>query len=112
MARPTKLTTEIRERICSAVRAGNYPAVSARAAEVSESTFYRWMEQGRSATKGPYRAFYEAVKKAEAEGEVHAVVILRKRIKEGDTGAAIAFLERRHGERWRRRERFEHVLED
>jgi hypothetical protein len=111
MARPTKLSKQVREEICRAIRAGNYPAVAARAAGISESTFYRWMEQGRSEAKGPHRAFYDAVKEAEAESEVHAVAILRKEMK-GDWRAAVALLERRHSERWRRRERHEHTIED
>ena len=111
MARPTKLTEEVTERILSAIRAGNYPAVAARAAGIAESTFYRWMEQGRAAERGAHRAFYEAVKDAEAEGEAHAVAILRREMK-GDWRAAVALLERRHPERWRRRERREPLAAD
>ncbi len=47
-------------------------------------------------------------KDAEAEGEVHAVAILRKEMM-SDWRAALALLERRHPERWRRRERREHL---
>lgn len=112
MARPTKLTTEVREKICRAIRAGNYPAVAARAAGVSESTFYRWMERGRSDAKGPHRAFYEAVREAEAESEVHLVAVLRKSSKDGDWRAALALLERRYAERWRKREPHGHTIED
>jgi transposase len=112
MARPSKLTNDVRERICRAIRAGNYPAVAARAAGIAESTFYRWMERGRTETKGSYRAFYEAVNDAEAESEVHAVAILRQQIKGGDWRAAVALLERRHSQRWHRRERHEHTIQD
>src|SRR5947207_179013 len=108
MARPSKLTDEVSERICRAVRAGNYPARAARSCGIAESTFYRWMEEGRGAERGPYRDFYEAVRDAEAEGEVHAVAILRKEMM-SDWRAALALLERRHPERWRRRERREHL---
>jgi hypothetical protein len=111
LARPTKLTKEAGERICSAIRAGNYPATAARASGIAESTFYRWMERGRIEERGPYRGLYEAVKDAEAEGEAHAVAILRKEMK-GDWRAAVALLERRHPERWRRRERHEHPASD
>ena len=53
------------------------------------------MEEGRSRSQGPQRSFYEAVKEAEAAGEVHAVAVLRKAAKD-DWRAALALLERRH----------------
>ena len=109
MARPSKLTAEVSERICRAIRAGNYPATAARAAGIAESTFYRWMEEGRSAESGKYRDFHEAVKRAEAEGEARAVVLISKAMAK-DWRAAMALLERRHPERWRRRERLEHAI--
>jgi hypothetical protein len=111
MARPTKLTKGLAEKICRAIRAGNYPAVAARAAGVAESTFYRWMEQGRSAASGIYRDFYEEVKGAEAEAEVRAVAVIAKAMS-GEWRAAVGLLERRFGERWRRRERMESAMEE
>jgi hypothetical protein len=106
MARPSKLTKEVSEKICQTIRAGNYPAVSALSCGISESTFYRWMEEGRATQKGAQHDFYLAVKRAEAEGEARAVALIAKLMKE-DWKAAMAFLERRHGERWGRRDRFE-----
>ena len=46
MARPTKLTVEVRDRIVAAIRAGNYPEAAAQAAGISPSTFYRWLGRG------------------------------------------------------------------
>ncbi len=108
MARPTKLTPEIQERIVAAIRAGNYPEPSACSAGVSPATYYRWMKRGEEAKTGIYREFYEAVKRAEASAEVHAVAVIRKEIAAGDWRAAANFLERRFGDRWRRRESIEH----
>jgi hypothetical protein len=104
MARPTKLTQDHTKRICRAIGAGNYPAVAARSAGVAESTFYRWMEIGRSAERGLHADFYEEVKKAEAEAEARAVTLVAKAMAT-DWRAAVALLERRFAERWRRRER-------
>jgi hypothetical protein len=47
-----------------------------------------------------------AVRRAEAEAEVHAVAVIRKAMTE-DWGAVLAYLERRHPGRWRRREALE-----
>ena len=108
MARPTKLTTEIEERIVAAIRAGNYAGPSARSAGISEATFYRWMARGEKAKSGIHRDFHEAVKRAEADAEVHAVAVIRREIAGGDWRAAATFLEHRFGDRWRRREAIDH----
>lgn len=100
MARPTKLTAEVSEKICRAIRAGNYPAVAARAAGISDATFYRWMEQGRNAKSGIHRDFYDAVGQAVAESEAHAVAILRKASTNGEWRAAESLLKRRFPHNW------------
>jgi len=78
MARPTKLTPEVRERISKAIRAGNYFEAAARAAGISPSTFYRWLERGQQESEGIYCQFREQIKRAEADSEVHAVALIRK----------------------------------
>ena len=101
MARPTKLTDELQERILKAVRAGNYAEAAARASGIAPSTYYRWLQRGSLEEKGAYREFSEALRQAEAEAEVHAVAILRRAMAE-DWRAALAYLERRYPGRWRR----------
>jgi hypothetical protein len=111
MSRPTKLTKGLSEKICRAIRAGNYPAVAALSVGISQSTFYRWMEEGRSCESGIHRDFYAAVKEAEAEAEARAVALLAK-AGSHDWRAALSMLERRFAERWRRRERMESAVEE
>lgn len=110
MGRPGKLTAEVEERIVQAIRAGSYFAVAARAAGVSESTFYRWLARGAAEPDGPYAGFRAAVLRAEAESELHAVVAVRRAARE-DWRAALALLERRHRERWGRRQPAEAAAE-
>jgi transposase len=102
MARPTKLGPAVEERIVAAVGAGNYLEAAARSAGISASTLYRWLERGER-EPGPYREFREAVRRAEAESEVHAVAVIRRAMSD-DWRAALALIERRHPERWRRRQ--------
>lgn len=109
MARPTKLTPEIQERICSAIRAGNHREVSARSAGISPATFHRWMKLGEKAKGGIQREFREAVMKAEADSEVHAVAVIRKKLAEGEWRAAMQMLERRFPHRWRPQQAIEHT---
>jgi transposase len=108
MARPTKLTDAVTERIVQAIRAGNYPEPAARAAGISASTYYRWIARGQQERSGVFRDFAEAVARAEGESEVHAVAVIRRAMTE-DWRAALAYVERRHPERWRRQQTTELV---
>ena len=103
MGRPTKLTPDVQERIVQALRAGNYADAAVRSAGIATSTFYRWLERGEDETTGIYREFRDAVRLAEAEAEVHAVAVIRRAMPD-DWRAAMTYLERRHPDRWRRRQ--------
>lgn len=103
MGRPTKLTPELQERIVQAVRAGNHFEAAARSAGIAQSTFYRWLERGAEEDDGAYSDFRAALRRAEAESEVHAVAVIRKAMTD-DWRAALALIERRYPERWRRQQ--------
>jgi hypothetical protein len=107
VARPTKLTPEIKRRIVAAIGAGNYAEPAARSAGISPATYYRWLKRGEKASEGIYRDFLDQVRRAESEAEVHAVAVIRKAMP-GDWRAAAHYLERRYPDRWRRRESLEH----
>jgi len=102
VARPSKLSEAVQDRIVSAIRAGNYAEIAARSAGIAPSTYYRWLERGERDEEGPYAGFVAAVRLAEAEAEVHAVAIMRRAMTD-DWRAALSYLERRHPGRWRRR---------
>jgi transposase len=101
VARPTKLTAQLQEKVVQAIRAGNYAEIACRAAGISPSSYYRWMERGEQDPGTIYAGFAEAVRLAEAESEVHAVALVRRAMSD-DWRAALAYLERRHPARWRR----------
>lgn len=101
MARPTKLTEQLQDRLVKAIRAGNYAESAARSCGISASTYYRWMQRGEREGDGIYRELAEAVRQAEAEAEVYAVAVIRRAMGE-DWKAALAYLERRYPGRWRR----------
>lgn len=98
----------VAKRIVKAVRGGNYLKPAAEAARVSEATFHRWMKAGREAKSGIQHDFYEAVKQAESEVELELAARILKAAGE-DWRAALALLERRHPERWGRRQSLEHT---
>ena len=104
MARPTKLTPQVRERIAESIRAGAYAEQAARAAGITPSTYYDWIKRGEAGER-PFSEFSDAVRACEAEAEVAAITVLRDAAQTGEWRAAAHYLERRHPERWGRRER-------
>jgi hypothetical protein len=111
VARPSKLSAEVTDRVVQAVRAGNYADAACQAAGISPSTYYRWMSRGAQEPGSEYARFREDVLRAEAEAEVYAVAILRRAMGE-DWRAAMAYLERRHPTRWRTQQYTELVGKD
>jgi len=108
MARPTKLTPAVQQRIVSAVAAGNYYEAACAYGGVDYTTFRKWMQKGESAKSGPFFELFDACKHAEAEAEVRIIAQWQQHIPD-DWRAAQAFAERRWGDRWGRQER--HVVQ-
>ncbi len=96
VGRPSKLTAKTRARIVERIRAGNRRSVAARAAGVSDATFYRWMKDGRAT----YLKFRQEVEQAEAEFEADLVGVVVRGIPD-EPKLAMRLLEARSGE-WRR----------
>lgn len=103
MARPSKFTPEVQQRLCDAIRAGNYYEAACGYAGVDYSNFRRWIEKGEKAKSGPYREFCEAIQKAAADAEATIVAQWRQHIPE-NWQAARDFLARRFPERWGQRD--------
>lgn len=64
MARPSKLTADLRQRICADIRAGSQVEEAAEAAGISRRTLHRWMTRGEKARFGEHRDLYLAVRAA------------------------------------------------
>lgn len=99
MARPTKLTREIHEKIVTLVRAGNYRETAAAATGISPVTLREWLRRGARGGGGIYRAFAEDVDRAEAESEARDILEITKAGKK-DWKALAWRLERRFPKRW------------
>jgi len=88
MAYPSKLTPELQRDICTLIRAGNWAYVACEAVGIHRSTLWKWLQYGRNARdrgeRNKYRAFMEAVEKAESEGEVLFMEKLRKAVDPDD----------------------------
>lgn len=103
MGRRLKLTREVKQRLLTALRAGNYHKDVCAYAGISTTSFYRWMEIGETQAKGAYRDLWEEVKKAEAESIIECVARIRKAGAEGTWQADAWFLERKKPADWGKR---------
>ena len=105
--RPTKLTPELREKICSTLADGNYVATTCDYVGITEHTFYEWMHRGErnapSDQAAGYPEFYQAVKKARSTSEIVSLARIRRAGADGQWQADAWFLERSNPKRWGRR---------
>lgn len=106
--RPSKLTPEVQERLVSAIRQGLKYDTACALAGISYYTMRNWVIAGEGAADGIYFNFLTALKKAEAEAEQDLVKSIKDAGKR-EWQANAWILERRHPERWARRERSENV---
>lgn len=104
MARPTKLTPERQERLTEAIAQGMHYETACQIAGIDYSTLRKWMQRGQDELSGKFSEFFEAVTRAEADAEAHAVEIWRAAMP-NDWRAAQVFLERRYPQRWGRQTR-------
>lgn len=104
MARPTKLTPQLQAKICDAIRVGCYIETAAAYCGISKDTFYNWLRKGARANSGIYKDFSDAVEKAIAEAEFRDVMIIANAAAT-DWKAAAWKLERKHPDRWGRKDK-------
>lgn len=103
---PSKLTPQIQELICQAVRAGNYVEVACDFVGLDKSTFYDWMNKGKAHPHSVYADFSNAVKEARSDSEMMTVQVIKNAMLD-NWQAAAWYLERSRPERWSKREHLE-----
>ena len=108
IGRKSKLTPELTERICDFIRKGNYISTACQIVGIHKATYYNWLEQGETDIEAGidsmYADFVKAVKKAEADAEEELVKMVRNAAPKNWI-AGMTLLERRHPDRWGRRDR-------
>ena len=116
MGAPTLCSPEMTEKICSAIRAGNYIDVAASWAGLNRASLHNWLKRGRremqkcAAQNMPiepseqvYVDFVGAMEKAMAASEVQGVATITRAAQDNWTAAAWK-LERMFPQRWGRRD--------
>ena len=69
MARPSKLTLDITQRIGENVALGLTYALAAASAGITYQTFNDWMNKGKNSKSGEHFEFYKHIEKCNAEGK-------------------------------------------
>lgn len=77
--RKTKLTPEVHTQIVQYIGAGAYAHVAARAAGVSKSTYYHWLQLGEKASRGVYYQFRLDVQQAHFRARAGAEIEVRQK---------------------------------
>ena len=96
---------DVLQRLFTALADGNYPSAAATAAGIHRNTLDRWMKLGEEQPDSAYGAFVAAVKRAEAEAEAALVAKVNRASNLPQFWAAgMTLLERRHPEKWARRQ--------
>lgn len=103
MGRTTILNDAIQAKMVQAIEGGNYAPTAADYAGIGVSTHYDWLKKGESG-ETPYAEYLEAIKKAEAVAEVRNVTLIQAAAQNTWTAAAW-YLERKHYDRWGRKDR-------
>ena len=108
-----KLNDSMIEALSTVIAKGNYYITACKLCEISEPTFYGWINQaelddanGLTEEESIYIRLVKSLKKAEAQAEASflAVVEDSAQVKK-EWLPAMTFLERRHPERWGRKDR-------
>jgi hypothetical protein len=109
MARPTKLTAEVEERLVTAIAAGASYRVACDCAQISYQSFRNWIKRAEQGEDEQFLQFLDHIEKAKARG----ALVLLAQIKEAakrDWRAAAWLLERRYPDSYGRHPRAEPIF--
>lgn len=99
--RPRKDTDDIMKKVLDGIKAGLSYQGACGLARISFNTFNRWRLEGEKAESGKYWEFLKELSYAEAVAEAEQ---LKKIKNDPDTKYACWILERRHPDRWGKKE--------
>ena len=102
VGRPSKLTLELQNQICSYLKADNYFETTCWAVGITPKTGYNWLHRGEKEKAGRYHDFYVMVMRAEAEAEIVDIAFIKQGSLNWQSRAWIR--ERRSRQRWGRQQ--------
>jgi transposase len=104
MARPSKLTSEIQQRIGDNIALGLTYRLAAQSVGITYKTLNEWNQKGQKEQSGKYYQFSQHIQKCNAEGAMKLLERLNEAVKAGDTRICMFILERRFPEDFGRRQ--------
>ncbi len=104
MARPTKMTPDIINRIGDGISLGLTYALAANAAGITYQTLNFWMNKGKNSKSGEYFEFYKYITKCNADAAKALLERLNKAAVAGNCQVCMWILERRFSDDFGRRE--------
>jgi transposase len=112
IGRPLKLNDELIKKLCSYIRNGSYAVTACKCSGLSEVSYYAYIKQGEEDIEKGIESIFtkllKSVKSAEAEAEHELASMVRETaLDKKEWLPAMTFLERRHPERWGRRDRLQ-----
>ena len=104
MARPSKLTKEVQQRIGENIALGLTYRLAAELAGVTYKSFNLWNQTGQTEKSGKYFEFSQYIKKCNADGARILLEKLNDAVKAGNCTVCMWILERRFPEDFARRQ--------
>ena len=103
MARPSKLTSELQQRIGDNIALGLTYRLAAESAGITYKTLNEWNQKGQTEKSGKYFDFYQHINKCNAEGAKKLLENLNAAAKAGNYQICMWILERRFNDDFGRR---------
>jgi len=100
---PLKFSKEVSDKIITLVQNGNYIETASAAVGIHKDTLYNWLRKGASGEQ-PYADFSDSLQKAVGLAESMDLARIGAASASGAWTASAWRLERRHPERWARRD--------
>jgi len=104
MARPSKLTQEIQQRIGDNISLGLTYRLAAEAAGITYKTFNEYMNKGKTEKSGKYFDFYKFIQKRNADAAKALLGRIKEAADSGNCQICMWILERRFPEDFARRQ--------
>jgi alpha-galactosidase/6-phospho-beta-glucosidase family protein len=98
-----KISIEVIRVLRDAMESGHYREVACKLAGIDRKTLLNWLKRGAREQSGLYRELFEAVERAEAKAEEFHLKNINDASKK-NWYASAWYLERKHPERWAKRE--------
>lgn len=104
--RPSKFTPETKQKILTALAGGNYQIIALALAGLSRQSYSVWQERAENGEE-EYMEFFEKVRQAEAYAEAERIKNIKQAADAGNWTASAWMLERKHPDRWGRKDKVE-----